>query len=111
MLLLDNKNIKACTFNEEEKTWRYKGSEVVSHIYKPIVALTNIDDINRWLRKHDVKSFTILKDNSVDVHGDIKLSDKLTSLVKLPLNFNIVEEFINKVPDASPCVSYLMSLD
>lgn len=28
------------TFNEEEKTWRYKGSEVISHIYKPIVALT-----------------------------------------------------------------------
>lgn len=79
------------SYNEEEKSWRYKGSEVVAHIYKPIVALTNIDDINRWLRKNDVKSFTILPDNSVDVHGDMKLSDKLTNMVKLPLNFNVVE--------------------
>lgn len=79
------------SYNEEEKSWRYKGSEVVSHIYKPIVALTNVEDINRWLRKHDVKSFTILPDNSVDVHGDMKLSDKLTNMVKLPLNFNVVE--------------------
>ena len=79
------------SYNEEEKYWRYKGSEIVAHIYKPIVALTNIDDINRWLRKHDVRSFTILPDNSVNVHGDIKLSDKLTNLLKLPLSFNIVE--------------------
>ena len=79
------------TFNEEEKTWRYKGSEVISHIYKPIVALTNVDDISRWLRKHEIKNFTILKDNSVNVHGDVRLADKLTNLLKLPLNFNIVE--------------------
>jgi hypothetical protein len=79
------------SYNEEDKCWRYKGSEVVAHIYKPIVALTNVDDISRWLRKHEIRSFTILPDNSVNVHGDIKLSDKLTSLVKLPLNFNIVE--------------------
>ena len=79
------------SFNEEEKSWRYKGSEVVAHIYKPIVALTNIDDINRWLRKNEIKNFTILPDNSVNVHGDIKLSDKLTSMVKLPLSFNEVE--------------------
>uniref|UniRef100_UPI0040489CD3 hypothetical protein n=1 Tax=Aliarcobacter sp. TaxID=2321116 RepID=UPI0040489CD3 len=79
------------SFNEEENYWRYKGSEVIAHIYKPIVALTNIDDINRWLRQHDIRSFTILKDNSVNVHGNVKLSDKLANLLKLPLNFNIVE--------------------
>lgn len=62
------------SYNEEEKYWRYKGSEVVAHIYKPIVALTNIDDISRWLRKHEIRSFTVLKDNSVDVHGDVKLT-------------------------------------
>lgn len=78
-------------FNEEQKTWRYKGSEVISHIYKPIVALTNIDDISRWLRKHEIKNFTILKDNSVNVHGDVKLADKLTNLLKLPLSFNLIE--------------------
>ena len=78
-------------FNEEEKTWRYKGTEVIAHIYKPIVALTNVDDISRWLRKHEIKNFTILKDNSVNVHGDVKLADKLANLLKLPLNFNIVE--------------------
>lgn len=79
------------SYNEEEKYWRYKGSEVVAHIYKPIVALTNIEDINRWLIKNEIRNFTILPDNSVDVHGDIRLSDKLTNLVKLPLSFNNVE--------------------
>lgn len=78
-------------FNEEEKYWRYKGNEVIAHIYKPIVALTNEEDISRWLRKHEIKSFTILKDNSVDVHGDVKLNDRLTNLLKLPLNFNVVD--------------------
>jgi hypothetical protein len=78
-------------YNTEEKTWRYKGTEVISHIYKPIVALTNVDDISRWLRKHEIRNFTILKDNSVNVHGDVKLADKLANLLKLPLNFNIVE--------------------
>lgn len=79
------------TFNEEERNWRYKGSEVVSHIYKPIVALTNVDDISSWLRKHEIKNFTILKDNSVNVHGDVRLADKLANLLKLPLNFNVIE--------------------
>lgn len=79
------------SFNEEAETWKYKGSEVVAHIYKPLVALTNIDDISKWLRKHQIKSFTILKDNSVDIHGDVRLHDKLTNLLKLPLKFNKVE--------------------
>ena len=84
-------NHVSSTPNEEEKTWRYKGSEVISHIYKPIVALTNVDDISRWLRKHEIKNFTILKDNSVNVHGDVRLADKLANLLKLPLNFNVIE--------------------
>lgn len=79
------------SFNEEDKCWRYKGAQVIAHIYKPLVALTNIDDINRWLAKHDIKNFKILSDNSVDVFGDVKLSGRLTNLVKLPLNFNVVE--------------------
>ena len=43
-----------------------KGALIIAHIYKPLVALTNIDDISRWLSKHDIKSFKILPDNSVD---------------------------------------------
>lgn len=77
--------------DEENNVWRYKGSEVVAHIYKPLVELSNIDDINRWLRKHDISNFHILKDNSVDVNGDVHLSDKLSNLIKLPLQFNIVD--------------------
>ena len=78
-------------FNPEEKIWKYKGSEVIAHIYKPIVALTNVDEISSWLKKHEIRKFTILKDNSVNVHGDVRLGDKLANLLKLPLNFNIIE--------------------
>jgi hypothetical protein len=78
-------------FNEEQNSWKYKGSEVIAHIYKPIVALNNIDDISKWLRKHDIKTFSILKDNSVNVQGDVRLSAKLANLLKLPLNFNQIE--------------------
>ncbi|MAD41690.1 MAG: hypothetical protein CL623_04775 [Arcobacter sp.] len=77
--------------DEEKNVWRYKGSEVVAHIYKPLVELSNIDDINRWLKKHGVTNFHILKDNSVDVNGDVHLADKLSNLIKLPLKFNIVD--------------------
>lgn len=78
-------------FNEDDNTFKYKGSEAISHIYKPIVALTNADDIRRWLHKNNIKDFTILKDNSVNVHQDVKLSDKLVNLIKLPLKFNEVD--------------------
>ncbi len=76
------------SFDEDEKNWRYKGSEVISHIYKPIVALSNKDDITKWLDRHEVKHFTILPDNSVDVKGNVRLAGKLANLLKLPLNFN-----------------------
>lgn len=76
--------------DEEQNIWRYKGSEVVAHIYKPLVELSNIDEINRWLKNHEIDSFHILKDNSVDVNGDVRLADKLSNLLKLPLKFNIV---------------------
>lgn len=79
------------SFNEETGVWKYKGNEAISHIYKPVVALTNIDEISRWLRKHEIKNFSVLKDNSVDVHEDVKLSNKLANLLKLPLQFNEVE--------------------
>lgn len=78
-------------FNEEEKYWKYKGSEVISHIYKPMVALNNNEDILNWLNKYDIKGFTILSDGSVDVAGDVKLSGRLTNLFKLPINFNNVD--------------------
>ena len=77
--------------DEELNVWRYKGSEVIAHIYKPLVELSNIDDINRWLKKHGVENFHILKDNSVDVKGDVRLADRLSNLLKLPLKFNNVE--------------------
>jgi hypothetical protein len=77
--------------DEEQDIWRYKGSEVIDHIYKPLVELSNIDDINRWLKKHGVEGFHILKDNSVDVTGDVRLADKLSNLLKLPLKFNVVD--------------------
>jgi hypothetical protein len=77
--------------DEEQSVWRYKGSEVIDHIYKPLVELSNIDEINRWLRKHGITNFHILKDNSVDVNGDVRLADKLSNLLKLPLKFNIVD--------------------
>ena len=32
-----------------------------------------------------------MPDNSVDVHGDVKLSNRLPNLSKLPINFNCVD--------------------
>ncbi|MFK2821582.1 hypothetical protein [Arcobacter sp. YIC-80] len=84
-------NKLANSYNEEEKIWKYKGKDVVSHVYKPIVALCNKEDISRWLSKHDIKNFEILPNNSVNVKGSVKLSDKLANLSKLPLSFNEVE--------------------
>lgn len=78
-------------YDEEGQFYRYKGQEAITHIYKPIVALTNVEDIQAWLEKFDIKNATILSDNSVDVHGDVKLSNRLPNLSKLPINFNIVE--------------------
>lgn len=77
-------------FNEEEKTWRYKGNAVSSHIYKPVVALTEPEDISKWLAKVDIKKYSILKDNSVDIQEDVKLQGKLDNLLKLPINFNSI---------------------
>jgi len=79
------------SFNEEDKCWRYKGAQVIAHIYKPIVALNNAEDIKKWLNRHEIKNFRILSDNSVDVMGDVRLCDKLNNMLKLPLNFNTVE--------------------
>src|SRR5574344_1249734 len=78
-------------FEEDGQFYRYKGSEAVSHIYRPVVALTNNEDIQAWLDKFDIKGTTILPDNSVDVHGDVKLSNRLPNLSKLPINFNCVD--------------------
>lgn len=84
-------NKLANSYNEEENFWKYKGKDVVSHVYKPLVALCNKEDISRWLGKHGIKSFEILPNNSVNVKGSVKLSDKLANLSKLPLSFNEVE--------------------
>lgn len=78
------------SFDEEKKVWTYKGEEVIGHIYKPLLDLTDKDDIRRWLLKHGVKDFHILKDNSVKVQGDVNFSKKLENLSKLPLRFHEV---------------------
>lgn len=79
------------SFDEEKKIWKYKGEEVIGHIHKPLLALTNKEDINRWLHRMDIRNFSILKDNSVRVHGDVRLAGKLENLLKLPLRFHAVE--------------------
>ena len=84
-------NHVSSNFDDEQKFWKYKGSEVIAHIYKPIVSLTNLDDINKWLKRHDITNFDILKDYSVNVKGDVRLADKLVNLLKLPLKFNEVD--------------------
>lgn len=84
-------HIASSSFDEEKKVWRYKGNEVIKHIYKPIVAITNKDDISKWLNGHNIKKFTILSDNSVNVQGDVKLSNSLENMIKLPINFNEVD--------------------
>lgn len=84
-------HVSNSSYDEAAKTWRYTGTEVIAHIYKPVVALNNKDDIKRWLQQHGVDNTTILSDNSVDVKGDVRLSDKLANLSKLPLSFNNVE--------------------
>ena len=79
------------SYNEEGEYFKYKGAQVIAHIYKPIVALNNAEDIKKWLNRHEIKNFRILSDNSVDVMGDVRLCDKLNNMLKLPLNFNTVE--------------------
>lgn len=83
-------HIPSSSFDEEKKVWRYKGNEVIKHIYKPIVAITKKTDIKEWLNANGIKNFRILDDNSVDVNGDVKLSNSLDNLLKLPVNFNEV---------------------
>jgi len=78
------------SFDEEKKVWTYKGEEVIGHIYKPLLDLSDKDDIRRWLLKHGVRDFHILKDNSVKVQGDVNFSKKLENLSKLPLRFHEV---------------------
>ncbi|MFA7090968.1 MAG: hypothetical protein WC149_03850 [Arcobacteraceae bacterium] len=79
------------SFDEEKRTWRYKGQDVIAHVYKPVVALTNKQDISKWLDKYNVKNYRILDDMSVNVDGHVRLADRLANLSKLPLSFNEVE--------------------
>jgi hypothetical protein len=83
-------HIPSSSFDEEKKIWKYKGNEVIKHIYKPVVAISNKEDISRWLNSHNIKKFKILEDNSIDVEGDVKLSNALENLQKLPISFNTV---------------------
>ncbi len=84
-------HIPSSLFDEENKFWKYKGNEVIKHIYKPIVAFEKKDDISKWLNKQGIKNFKILKDNSVNVIGDIKLSKALDNFQQIPVNFNEVD--------------------
>ncbi len=76
---------------EKEKIWKYNGSSIVAHIHKPIVSLSNKKEIKNWLEKHGISNFKILDNNSVNVDNDVRLSNKLANLSKLPLSFNQVK--------------------
>ncbi len=78
------------SFNEQKNIWTYKGEEVIGHIYKPLLDLTDKEDIEIWLHQKGIANYHILKDNSVKVDGDVRLSGKLESLSKLPLRFHEV---------------------
>jgi len=78
-------------YDEETQIYRYKGSEAVSNVYRPAVALIDEEDIQDWLDKYKIKNTKILSDGSVDVKGDVKLSRQLSHLSKLPINFNYVD--------------------
>ena len=84
-------HIPSSLFDEENKFWKYKGNEVIKHIYKPVVAFEKKDDITKWLNKQGIKNFKISKDNSVDVIGDVKLSSSLDNFQQIPVNFNEVD--------------------
>lgn len=84
-------HMKTSTFDEENKYWKYKGKEVIEHIYKPIVAISKREDIEKWLKKQRVQNFKILPDNSVDVDGDVRLANALETYKKLPISFNEVK--------------------
>ena len=83
-------HIPSSHFDEENKFWRYKGNEIVKHIYKPVVVFTSKDDITKWLHSHTIKDFKILDDNSVKVNGDVRLSGVLDNFQKLPIVFSEV---------------------
>lgn len=83
-------NVTSSVFDEENKYWKYKGSEVVKHIYKPVVLFNTKEDISRWLKSNHIKDFRILDDNSVNVTGDVRLTGALENFQKLPVNFNEV---------------------
>ncbi len=83
-------HIESSSFDEEKQLWRYKGAEIIKHVYKPVVVFDTKDDITRWLHSHSIKDFKILKDNSVIVNGDVRLSAALENFQKLPINFNEV---------------------
>ena len=75
---------------EKENIWKYNGSSIAEHIHKPIVSLSNKKEIKTWLEKHGISNFKILDNNSVNVNSDVRLSNKLANLSKLPLSFNEV---------------------
>jgi len=77
--------------DDEINAWIYNGNAAIKYIYKPLVELSNSDDITKWLRKHNIDNFKVLNDQTVDVDGDVKLSNKLPGLTCLPIKFNIVK--------------------
>ncbi len=79
------------THNNEHNFYTYKGKDVIEHVRKPIVDLTEKDDIIKWLNKNNVKNFEITQDNEINVKGPVNLAAKLENLSKLPVVFNKVE--------------------
>jgi hypothetical protein len=50
--------------------------------------LNNREDIESWLKKYNIKNYTINDDLTVDVNGSVYISN--TSLKEIPIQFNIV---------------------
>lgn len=55
--------------------------------------LKNIDLINTWLKNHGVKNYTIHDDLTVDVNGDVDLSNQ--SLTAIPIQFGEVKGYFS----------------
>ena len=50
----------------------------------------NFEDIEQICQKYRIKNYTINKDGSIDVYGEVDLTGKCSH--KLPLKFNKIEE-------------------
>ncbi len=76
---------------EDKNCFSYKGRDVIEHVRKPIVDLTEREDIIKWLNKNNIKNFELNQQNEINVKGSVNLAGKLANLSKLPVVFNKVD--------------------